>query len=90
MEVITVLAWRIGDRGRCCGKKPIIYKRDGYLFCCRCNRSYDLETGRQISNFFYVVLDNGTVAPGKYGSREDIRQYQPGPGQVEPTEQSLH
>jgi hypothetical protein len=85
MELITMPAWQIGDKSRCCGKKPIVYKRDGYLFCCRCGRSYDLESGRQISNFSYVVRDDGTVTPRKYGSWEDMRRHRPGPGQlVEP------
>jgi hypothetical protein len=38
-------------KGQCCGTKPIVYKRTKHLFCCRCNRAYDLDTKVQISNW---------------------------------------
>lgn len=36
----------LDDKGRCCGRKPLVYKRlQGYnnpagLFCTRCDRAY--------------------------------------------------
>lgn len=42
---------RLDDKGRCCGRKPIVYKRDGQKFCPRCDRAYDLEDGYQITNW---------------------------------------
>ena len=36
--------------GRCCGRKPITYKRDGIKFCPRCDREFDLTTGEQKEN----------------------------------------
>lgn len=44
----------LNDKGQCCGRKPIVYKRDHFLFCDRCHRSYDLTTKQQIPNWAYV------------------------------------
>lgn len=44
----------LDDKGRCCGRKPIHYKgrlATRQLFCCRCNRSYDVDTKQQRENF---------------------------------------
>ena len=44
-------------KGRCCGRKPLVYKRGLYApggpqkYCTRCDRSYDLDTGEQIPNW---------------------------------------
>lgn len=49
------------DLGRCCGRKPLIYKRDRYFFCTRCDRAYDLGTRRQINNWAWCEVDGGFV-----------------------------
>lgn len=41
---------KLDDKGRCCGRKPLVYKRDKHLFCCRCDRSFDMD-GNQITNW---------------------------------------
>lgn len=46
---------RLDWKGRCCGRKPIVYKRDPHLFCHRCGRSYDPQTGTQIENWAWSV-----------------------------------
>jgi len=51
---------QLDKRGRCCGRKPIVYKRDPHLFCCRCNASFNPDTGKQIENWAYK-LQNGTL-----------------------------
>lgn len=60
----VVSARNLDHRGRCCGRKPIKYKRDGgpHYFCPRCNRSYDLVTQRQIPNWCYEA----TVDPKEF------------------------
>ena len=44
--------------GRCCGRKPLSYKRGhpphihgAFLFCFRCDRAYDTESLCQIENW---------------------------------------
>jgi len=56
----------IDEKGRCCGRKPLKYKggawnspRHPQLFCFRCDRAYDLETGIQIENFAWKKDANG-------------------------------
>lgn len=47
---------------RCCGRKPIRYKGGSWcspapqLFCPRCDRAYDLETGDQMENWAWKRL----------------------------------
>jgi hypothetical protein len=46
------------EKGRCCGRKPIVYKRwphRGY-FCC----SFDLETKEQQDNFAWKKNPDGS------------------------------
>jgi hypothetical protein len=53
---------RLNERGQCCGRKPIVYKRpDHYLFCGRCNACFDPTTGEQIANWAYVKVNDGFV-----------------------------
>lgn len=48
--------------GRCCGRKPLVYKRyPSHKFCCRCNASFDPETGRQIANWAFDLLSDEVV-----------------------------
>lgn len=46
----------LDKKGRCCGRKPIVYKRKGEYFCPRCDRAYDLITKRQIPNWAYKTI----------------------------------
>ena len=49
----------LDELGRCCGRKPLVYKRPSHsFFCHRCNRSYD-ATGRQIQNWAYSLDPSG-------------------------------
>ena len=53
---------RLDDKGRCCGRKPIQYRREHpsngksgpYQFCSRCDRAFDPE-GRQMKNWAWRV-----------------------------------
>lgn len=56
MKIAT--AKSIDEKGRCCGRKPIVYRRPPHLFCCRCDASFDPETGKQIPNWAYYQLDD--------------------------------
>ena len=43
---------KLDTKGRCCGRKPIVYKRSQELFCSRCDRSYRLlPPHEQIENW---------------------------------------
>lgn len=52
---------QLDPNGRCCGRKPIHYKGGSWcsplgaplLFCSRCNREFDVETGKQRENWAY-------------------------------------
>lgn len=35
----------------CCGRKPLVYMREGHEYCTRCNRAYALEGGHQVNNW---------------------------------------
>ena len=51
---------KIDGKGRCCGRKPIVYKRSiHHTFCCRCHRAHDPQ-GNQIDNWAWTVT--GDVA----------------------------
>ena len=49
--------------GKCpvCKIKLLTYKRDGLYFCHRCDRRFDLETGRFQPNSFWVDFDKKRV-----------------------------
>jgi len=55
----------LDGKGRCCGVKPIVYKRDhgpDYprgKFCTRCSRKFDLDTGDQIPNWAWARVGDG-------------------------------
>ena len=50
---------KIDRQGRCCGRKPIPYKRPPRLFCPRCDAAFDPATGEQIANWAYRKTDDG-------------------------------
>lgn len=41
----------LDEKGRCCGRKPLTYKRERQRFCDRCCRSYHLYQNFQIDNW---------------------------------------
>ena len=49
----------LNDRGQCCGRKPMVYKRPPHMFCPRCDASYSLD-GKQQENWAYARQTNGT------------------------------
>jgi len=53
----------LGADGRCCGRKPLEYRRTGTLFCTRCDREYAIGTGAQQSNWGWRAVPGGFV-PG--------------------------
>jgi hypothetical protein len=49
---------RLDDKGRCCGRKPLVYKRPpSHLYCFRCDRAYDPDDGEQIDNWAWKKKD---------------------------------
>jgi hypothetical protein len=50
---------QLNQKGRCCGVKPLKYLRDRHFFCCRCDRSYSLDTGAQIENWAWRQIGDG-------------------------------
>ena len=69
-------AKRIDDKGRCCGRKPIAYKRPPRLFCPRCDAEFDVETGWQVSNFHYVV-ENGVIVDARFVLDMEVNGFEP-------------
>ena len=54
-------AKNLDDAGRCCGRKPIDYKRANILFCARCYREYVLDTGSQQPNWAWRSVSGGFI-----------------------------
>jgi hypothetical protein len=59
---------KLDDKGRCCGRKPLFYKRGWnhrgpHHFCTRCSREYT-EAGEQRENFHWKE-----VTPGVFDKR---------------------
>ena len=48
-------AKHLDDKGRCCGRKPIVYKSTQLLFCSRCGADYNMA-GEQVPNWEYPRL----------------------------------
>lgn len=54
-----VPALSLDENGRCCGKKPLEYRRPSRrFFCTRCNREFD-PVGRQVENWDWKSCDEG-------------------------------
>ena len=54
---------KLPTNGRCCGKKPIEYKRaTPYLFCSRCCRDYDPWSLEQMPNWAWKKVKAGFKA----------------------------
>lgn len=44
----------LDEKGRCCGRKPLVYKRPSFhYFCCKCSRDFGAD-GSQYGNWAYV------------------------------------
>lgn len=58
---------KLNDKGRCCGRKPMVYKtrHDSfasvvpYKWCPRCGRSFDPATGLQVENSEWREFEDG-------------------------------
>jgi hypothetical protein len=55
-----IAAKSVDEKGRCCGRKPVVYRRPPHLFCCRCDAAFDAMTGRQIPNWAYAWHDDNS------------------------------
>ena len=53
----------LDERGRCCGRKPLTYKRTRHYFCPRCCSAFALDTGQQIENWAWKRQADGRFAP---------------------------
>jgi len=59
---------RLDDAGRCCGRKPLVYKRPiHHLFCTRCCADFNPKTGEQIENWAWVADGVSFVATSPTG-----------------------
>lgn len=58
---VTPTVKRLNERGQCCGRKPLVYKRDHFLFCSRCRAYFDPTTGEQIKGGGYIKVNGGFV-----------------------------
>lgn len=59
-QFLTLPARKMNERGQCCGRKPLVYKRPSlYHFCTRCDAKYN-ERGEQIQNHAWIANADGT------------------------------
>jgi len=55
----------LDDKGRCCGRKPLLYKRAWVTlypagwFCVLCDRAYDRDSGIQVENWAWRRTADG-------------------------------
>jgi hypothetical protein len=55
---------KLNDKGQCCGRKPITYKRPKHiLYCTRCSREFDPVTGEQFENWAWTQTAPGVFEP---------------------------
>lgn len=64
----------LDDKGRCCGRKPLVYKRPHHhFFCTKCNAEIDPQDGMQRENWAWIrdgeafVATSPTMAYAKRG-----------------------
>jgi hypothetical protein len=48
----------LDEKGRCCGRKPLPYKRDGLRACLRCSRHYHLTENRMVDGWRFLANGN--------------------------------
>ena len=70
---------RLDDKGRCCGRKPWVYKRTQELFCGRCSRTYHLTTLEQKPNWRYSRTIGGWIR-----FRHHVSSHLPPPSPIGP------
>lgn len=50
----------LDDKGRCCGRKPLIYKVPTFRrFCSRCGREFNRDR-QQVENWAWAKNEDGT------------------------------
>ena len=64
----------LDDAGRCCGRKPIVYKREHFLYCHRCNAAYDLSTKHQKANWAWLAVEGGFLSRYEDGDRIELAE----------------
>ncbi len=54
-----MVALALNTKGQCpaCRIKPLVYKRRSFKFCHRCSRAFNINTGEQIENWAYRIID---------------------------------
>lgn len=51
----------LNEKGQCCGRKPIVYKRPHRFFCTRCCAEFD-PSGEQVGNWAWQADGKDYVA----------------------------
>lgn len=71
---MTGIRITLDAKGRCCGRKPMVYRRTGHLFCPRCCAQFSLG-GEQQANWAWHALPDGTfrAALMKHDANKDAR-----------------
>ena len=63
-DVAMLRVWsmpaKLDVEGRCCGRKPMVYKRPYRQFCPRCDREFSV-LGKQQTNWRYKSTMNGAL-----------------------------
>lgn len=62
----------LNSKGQCCGRKPIVYKLDGYRFCPRCDRQYEIGTDAQVANWAWKADESGAFVLTDLGKTSQI------------------
>ena len=62
----------LNSKGQCCGKKPLVYKLDGYRFCSRCDRQYQIGNDAQMANWAWRQDDSGAFVRTELGKASSI------------------
>lgn len=57
---MTQIIKQLNDKGQCCGRKPLAYKRPHRLYCPRCDAQYTPD-GIQSANWAWTAKDGGFV-----------------------------
>jgi hypothetical protein len=85
---------KLDEKGRCCGKKPLSYKRQTdshipgpHFFCHRCCRAFSPD-GLQIENWAYVKIPGGferrpVLKPGGEEMKKNIEDYKVSPERIQ-------
>lgn len=71
------------EHGRCCGRKPRPYKRDGQLFCGRCHATFDMETKRQVPSWAWRADGDAFVAASPTRELARLGEYTTPTGRAE-------